>query len=324
MQNLGRGYRRGGGPYFVLEGDEYNAAFFDRGPKFLHYEPKHLFIGNIEFDHADLYPDLPSVDRGLPQSGASGARERRRRRQRRRSARRRGRRGFAGARHPRLAPGPRRRLLGPRHRVRARGDAVHAPGSGPSDDPAVVVAGRDSTTCATPSARSPSCAGSASPTPRSPGRCPALAASSGVSRSRARRTASSSWTTSRTIPPRSPGRSRPRARSFPAAGSGPSSSRGRTPPAGRCSRTSTPRPSPPPMPSSSPPSSTPSASAPTTRSTAPLSSGASRRAAGRPSRPTRSRRSPRSSAAKRVPDDVLLLMSSGAFGGLPETLLDEL
>jgi UDP-N-acetylmuramate: L-alanyl-gamma-D-glutamyl-meso-diaminopimelate ligase len=61
MQNLGRGYRRGRGPHFVVEGDEYNAAFFDRGPKFLHYEPKHLFVGNIEYDHADLYPDLASV-----------------------------------------------------------------------------------------------------------------------------------------------------------------------------------------------------------------------------------------------------------------------
>jgi UDP-N-acetylmuramate: L-alanyl-gamma-D-glutamyl-meso-diaminopimelate ligase len=61
MKNLGRGYRRGAGPHFVLEGDEYNAAFFDRGPKFLHYEPRHLFVGNIEYDHADLYPDLPSV-----------------------------------------------------------------------------------------------------------------------------------------------------------------------------------------------------------------------------------------------------------------------
>ena len=61
MRNLGRGYRHGAGPHFVLEGDEYNAAFFDRGPKFLHYEPRHLFIGNIEFDHADLYADLPAV-----------------------------------------------------------------------------------------------------------------------------------------------------------------------------------------------------------------------------------------------------------------------
>src|SRR5215468_3551935 len=61
LKNLGRGYRRGSGPHFVLEGDEYNAAFFDRGPKFLHYEPRHLFVGNIEYDHADLYPDLDSV-----------------------------------------------------------------------------------------------------------------------------------------------------------------------------------------------------------------------------------------------------------------------
>lgn len=61
MKNVGRGYRRGAGPHFVLEGDEYNAAFFDRGPKFLHYAPRHLFVGNIEFDHADLYPDLGAV-----------------------------------------------------------------------------------------------------------------------------------------------------------------------------------------------------------------------------------------------------------------------
>ena len=61
MRNLGNGYRRGRGAPFVLEGDEYNAAFFDRGPKFLHYEPRHLFVGNIEYDHADLYPDLASV-----------------------------------------------------------------------------------------------------------------------------------------------------------------------------------------------------------------------------------------------------------------------
>src|SRR6202008_4746660 len=59
MKNLGRGYRRGSGPAFVLEGDEDNAAFSGRGPKFLHYEPRHLFVGNIEYDHADLYPDLP-------------------------------------------------------------------------------------------------------------------------------------------------------------------------------------------------------------------------------------------------------------------------
>jgi UDP-N-acetylmuramate: L-alanyl-gamma-D-glutamyl-meso-diaminopimelate ligase len=61
MKNLGRGYRLGAGPVFVLEGDEYNAAFFDRGPKFLHYEPRHLFVGNIEYDHADLFPNVDAV-----------------------------------------------------------------------------------------------------------------------------------------------------------------------------------------------------------------------------------------------------------------------
>jgi len=61
MRNLRRGYRLGKGPHFVLEGDEYNAAFFDRGPKFLHYQPWHLFVGNIEYDHADLFPDLAAV-----------------------------------------------------------------------------------------------------------------------------------------------------------------------------------------------------------------------------------------------------------------------
>jgi UDP-N-acetylmuramate: L-alanyl-gamma-D-glutamyl-meso-diaminopimelate ligase len=61
LLNFERGFRRGHGPFFVLEGDEYNAAFFDRGPKFLHYEPRTLLLNNIEFDHADLYADLPSL-----------------------------------------------------------------------------------------------------------------------------------------------------------------------------------------------------------------------------------------------------------------------
>ena len=68
--NFGRGYRLGSGPHFVLEGDEYNAAFFDRGPKFLHYEPRHLFIGNIEYDHADLYPDVESIEEAFRQVAA--------------------------------------------------------------------------------------------------------------------------------------------------------------------------------------------------------------------------------------------------------------
>lgn len=56
-----RSFRLGAGPLMVIEGDEYNAAFFDRGPKFLHYRPHILVLGPVEFDHADLYPNLDAV-----------------------------------------------------------------------------------------------------------------------------------------------------------------------------------------------------------------------------------------------------------------------
>ncbi len=57
----GRSFRLGGGPWMVLEGDEYNTAFFDRGPKFLHYRPRILVLGPVEYDHADIYPSLDAV-----------------------------------------------------------------------------------------------------------------------------------------------------------------------------------------------------------------------------------------------------------------------
>nr|BFD33003.1 hypothetical protein GTC16762_26210 [Pigmentibacter ruber] len=47
---------------FVLEGDEYDSAFFDKGPKFLHYEPKICLINNIEFDHADIYANVEAIE----------------------------------------------------------------------------------------------------------------------------------------------------------------------------------------------------------------------------------------------------------------------
>jgi UDP-N-acetylmuramate: L-alanyl-gamma-D-glutamyl-meso-diaminopimelate ligase len=56
-----RGFRLGSGSHLVIEGDEYNTAFFDRGPKFLHYRPHLFLLGPVEFDHADLYPDLEGV-----------------------------------------------------------------------------------------------------------------------------------------------------------------------------------------------------------------------------------------------------------------------
>src|SRR6202040_3464631 len=46
---------------FLLEGDEYDTAFFDKGPKFLHYFPDALILTHVEFDHADIYADLPAV-----------------------------------------------------------------------------------------------------------------------------------------------------------------------------------------------------------------------------------------------------------------------
>jgi UDP-N-acetylmuramate: L-alanyl-gamma-D-glutamyl-meso-diaminopimelate ligase len=56
-----RSFRLGRGAHLVIEGDEYNSAFFDRGPKFLHYRPHVFLIGPVEFDHADLYRDLEGI-----------------------------------------------------------------------------------------------------------------------------------------------------------------------------------------------------------------------------------------------------------------------
>ncbi|HLE21363.1 MAG TPA: UDP-N-acetylmuramate:L-alanyl-gamma-D-glutamyl-meso-diaminopimelate ligase [Vicinamibacteria bacterium] len=59
--NFGKSYRLGEGECFVIEGDEYDTAYFDKGPKFLHYLPQLVVLGNVEYDHADIYPDLDSV-----------------------------------------------------------------------------------------------------------------------------------------------------------------------------------------------------------------------------------------------------------------------
>ena len=57
-KNFPVSYRVGEGPHFVIEGDEYDTAYFDKGPKFLHYFPKIVLLTGIEFDHADIYRDL--------------------------------------------------------------------------------------------------------------------------------------------------------------------------------------------------------------------------------------------------------------------------
>jgi UDP-N-acetylmuramate: L-alanyl-gamma-D-glutamyl-meso-diaminopimelate ligase len=57
-KNFKGGAKIGNGPYFVVEGDEYDTAFFDKGPKFLHYQPRWAILTSIEFDHGDIYKDM--------------------------------------------------------------------------------------------------------------------------------------------------------------------------------------------------------------------------------------------------------------------------
>ncbi|MCP3957106.1 MAG: UDP-N-acetylmuramate:L-alanyl-gamma-D-glutamyl-meso-diaminopimelate ligase [bacterium] len=75
-KNLDRSFHIGTGSRFIIEGDEYNCAYFDRGPKFLHYRPQTLILTSVEYDHADLYPDPAALIeayrrlvRSLPEHG---------------------------------------------------------------------------------------------------------------------------------------------------------------------------------------------------------------------------------------------------------------
>jgi len=61
-ENFGSSFGLGDGRYFILEGDEYDTAFFDKGPKFLHYFPDAVILTSVEFDHADIYKDLDAVE----------------------------------------------------------------------------------------------------------------------------------------------------------------------------------------------------------------------------------------------------------------------
>lgn len=65
MHNLSTNHRLGQGEHFVIEGDEYDTAYFDKRPKFVHYQPRTAVLTNIEFDHADIYADLDSVLRAF-------------------------------------------------------------------------------------------------------------------------------------------------------------------------------------------------------------------------------------------------------------------
>jgi UDP-N-acetylmuramate: L-alanyl-gamma-D-glutamyl-meso-diaminopimelate ligase len=61
VQNFGASFRVTDSDYFIIEGDEYDTAYFDKGPKFMHYLPELAIVNNIEFDHADIYQDLAHV-----------------------------------------------------------------------------------------------------------------------------------------------------------------------------------------------------------------------------------------------------------------------
>ena len=59
--NFGCSARLGGGSFFVIEADEYDTAFFDKRSKFVHYRPRTVILNNLEFDHADIFPDLAAI-----------------------------------------------------------------------------------------------------------------------------------------------------------------------------------------------------------------------------------------------------------------------
>jgi UDP-N-acetylmuramate: L-alanyl-gamma-D-glutamyl-meso-diaminopimelate ligase len=65
--DLEQGFRVGGGEAFVLEGDEYDTAFFDKRAKFLQYQPRVLIVNNLEYDHADIYDDMEALRRAFRQ-----------------------------------------------------------------------------------------------------------------------------------------------------------------------------------------------------------------------------------------------------------------
>ncbi|HEX5464331.1 MAG TPA: UDP-N-acetylmuramate:L-alanyl-gamma-D-glutamyl-meso-diaminopimelate ligase [Burkholderiales bacterium] len=74
--NFGVSARIGDGPFFVIEADEYDTAFFDKRSKFVHYRPRTVILNNLEFDHADIFPDLGTIEtqfhhlvRTIPRNG---------------------------------------------------------------------------------------------------------------------------------------------------------------------------------------------------------------------------------------------------------------
>jgi UDP-N-acetylmuramate: L-alanyl-gamma-D-glutamyl-meso-diaminopimelate ligase len=62
-RNFSNSARLGSAPFFVVEADEYDTAFFDKRSKFVHYRPRTLVLNNLEYDHADIFPDLAAIER---------------------------------------------------------------------------------------------------------------------------------------------------------------------------------------------------------------------------------------------------------------------
>ncbi len=61
--NFATSARIGETPFFVIEADEYDTAFFDKRSKFVHYHPRTVILNNLEYDHADIFPDLAAIQR---------------------------------------------------------------------------------------------------------------------------------------------------------------------------------------------------------------------------------------------------------------------
>ena len=61
-QNFGISARLTDSPFFVIEADEYDTAFFDKRSKFVHYRPRTVLLNNLEYDHADIFPDLAAIE----------------------------------------------------------------------------------------------------------------------------------------------------------------------------------------------------------------------------------------------------------------------
>src|SRR5271155_2914535 len=66
-ENFGLSARLGAEPFFVIEADEYDSAFFDKRAKFVHYRPRTVILNNLEYDHADIYPDVAAIRRQFNQ-----------------------------------------------------------------------------------------------------------------------------------------------------------------------------------------------------------------------------------------------------------------